>query len=587
MEEWKINQTSESNQSVTSGNYYARYSQRCVDWDIEYTPNYWIKGYDIEYTSNDWVEGCDMQTTPDFKVLNRYGSVYDAVGTSSTTNPTKGTDLLSGRHTLSFNGSQYLTCPMDWNGTATLDNLQVFIVARFGDISKPTNRYFTGGLFGNESGGGGSDRLVCIVKNDGQYHLCVGGVHQSERAGPFRHKLLIPTTHFPDEAKPTEEPRRFFVLSVHWNNKGLSGCGEKKSTVYCNGMEITKFTATDTTDGATSFALGGITLLGHSALKGDIGQFLVCGARPHPMNEEDILKTHRYLMEEWKINSSSRGIVKDPASKSWVVELMERATDRNIVWRARFKRDFLVSGMGQVLEGWTTSKHYDRVHLIDKGEVIYSTTPSTLIVYMNCIAENNTLDKVRFELYSLTKARAVATVSVRMPKGELVAFLLFYNITARRGEKIIVRVFPHTAESILDFRVQARSTRVEITEAQQWEGPELIVSKTSYPWSPPTEERTTTIELVNEIEQYQEIQILIRGHGKVETTTLYPTVLKETDSLAKTRLWELTLEDKLGLVFQGKGHKTLKITNLAPKPKPHEKEKDPYKIYSLYGVKLT
>ena len=40
-------------------------------------------------------------------------------------------------------------------------------------------------------------------------------------------------------------------------------------------------------------------------LKGDIGRFLVCGNRAHVMDEEEILITHKYLMEEWKINEKA------------------------------------------------------------------------------------------------------------------------------------------------------------------------------------------------------------------------------------------------------------------------------------------
>ena len=88
---------------------------------------------------------------------------------------------------------------------------------------------------------------------------------------------------------------------MHWNNKGSSGCGENKSSVYCNGKNIKRFTAVDIT-GATSFGLGSLGIDGVDNLKGQIGRFLVCGNRAHPMGEEEIKIVHKYLMKEWHIN---------------------------------------------------------------------------------------------------------------------------------------------------------------------------------------------------------------------------------------------------------------------------------------------
>ena len=70
-------------------------------------------------------------------MLNKYDHQYDATPSTPTVKPTKGTDPLTGRHTLSFDGAQYLTCPMNWNtiSEAANDNLQVFIVFRFTTLS--------------------------------------------------------------------------------------------------------------------------------------------------------------------------------------------------------------------------------------------------------------------------------------------------------------------------------------------------------------------------------------------------------------------------------------------------------------------
>ena len=119
--------------------YYAQYFQHAnIKWDVDYEPNFWLEGFDI-------------QQKPTFKLLNKYDSRYDAVNPNpANPNPTKGTDSKSGRHTLSFSGTQYLTCPMDWNTTESLDNLQVFIVVKFSDIR---GYPIKDGLFGDDNKG--------------------------------------------------------------------------------------------------------------------------------------------------------------------------------------------------------------------------------------------------------------------------------------------------------------------------------------------------------------------------------------------------------------------------------------------------
>ena len=84
--------------------------------DIDFEPSFWIGGYDV-------------QEKPTFNLLNKYDHKYDAISPTLAQKPTKGTDLVTERHTARFNGKQYLTCPMDWNTESpSVDNLQVFIV---------------------------------------------------------------------------------------------------------------------------------------------------------------------------------------------------------------------------------------------------------------------------------------------------------------------------------------------------------------------------------------------------------------------------------------------------------------------------
>ena len=97
--------------------YFQYFKHMLVQWDIDYKPNFWIEGYDVQQEKT-------------FKLLNKYDHKYDA--TPASTIPKKGTDLLTGRHTLCFDGTNYFTCPMDWNNKSqAADNLQVFVVFKY------------------------------------------------------------------------------------------------------------------------------------------------------------------------------------------------------------------------------------------------------------------------------------------------------------------------------------------------------------------------------------------------------------------------------------------------------------------------
>ena len=83
-----------------NSNYYAQYFQHSkTKWDIDFKPNYWIEGYDI-------------LEKPSFKVINTLDNDdqhrYDATPPSIETTPKKGTDPVTGRHTLLLNGTQYV-----------------------------------------------------------------------------------------------------------------------------------------------------------------------------------------------------------------------------------------------------------------------------------------------------------------------------------------------------------------------------------------------------------------------------------------------------------------------------------------------
>ena len=259
-----------------NASYYAQYFQYSkTEWDVDFKPNFWIDGHDIQ-----------ENTTP-FKVLNVHDHKYDAFVPSSSTNPTRGTDPVTGRYTLSLNGSQYLTCPMNWNTVGgSIDNLQVFIVVKYTKIYGSNVREC---MFGNDNGGW--DRVVGLYNNE----IIVGGTTGTHGYTVF--------SKFPDDADP-RKINKFCVLSIHWNNKGEM-CGADRSCVWCNGKHIgDHFTAADVT-GDTSFSLGSSSTtvkINNNPMTGEIGRFLVCGNRTRSMSETEIKRIHKYLMKEWKIN---------------------------------------------------------------------------------------------------------------------------------------------------------------------------------------------------------------------------------------------------------------------------------------------
>ena len=250
-----------------------RFQHSKTKWEVDFEPNFWVDGFDI-------------QKEP-FKVLNKHDHQYDAT-TSPSTKPTKGTDLVSGRHTLKFDGSQCLTCPMNWNTQGSVDTLQVFVVLKFSDIS---GSGYNDAMFGND--GGHYDRWATLY-NGSEYdnEMIVGGVRDNV--------IWLHIRNFPKDANPIQTTK-FCVFSIHWNNKGSSGCGKDNSYVYCNGKKLKTFTAGDVT-GYTSFIIGAMNSNRKYAMKGEIGRFLVCGNRDVPMNEDEIKNVHAYLMGEWKIN---------------------------------------------------------------------------------------------------------------------------------------------------------------------------------------------------------------------------------------------------------------------------------------------
>ena len=283
---------------------------------------------------------------------------------------------------------------------------------------------------------------------------------------------------------------------------------------------------------------------------------------------------------------SSSSTVYDPASKSYVIDMVEQATSLDCAFKASLEKNISVSQTGQVLADWKITKANNKVvqPSIVNGEFIIS-QPSYCATYLHCIAKNKTQEKVRFELYSRSIARIVDHVEIKLPKGELVSILLNHRI--EYFEKISVRVIGKD----LDFVVQTKGSRVEVTETNRWEAPELVVSSSNYPWPIDTQ-----LTIANDIEKYQYMHII----GVCQHDDKFISAFFSPISIRSWSNWVISVEDKLILKFAGDGHKTLKIIKpqkkkccekccgKEKKKKGGEKEEEEeYSIYCVNGVRCN
>ena len=120
---------------------------------------------------------------------------------------------------------------MNWNTTKgdDIDNLQVFVVFKYTTFKTSPQTNINDGVFGNAKDS--YDRFVGAYKND----LIVGGVRKTQSSDDGKSEPdYLAISHFPDDATPMTLGK-FSVLSIDWNNKGLSGCGTNASSVRCNG----------------------------------------------------------------------------------------------------------------------------------------------------------------------------------------------------------------------------------------------------------------------------------------------------------------------------------------------------------------
>ena len=110
-----------------------------------------------------------------------------------------------------------------------------------------------------------------------------------------------------------------------------------------------------------------------------------------------------------------------------------------------------------------------------------------------------------------------------------------------------------------------------MTESHRWEAPELFAANQNYPWP-----LKTTLTIANPIEEYQQVQITTRHGENYASTTIYPLAMKSIDYLVETRVWKVSVEDKLFLEFSGTGHKTMRIESSLG-----------YKVYRMEGVRCS
>ena len=249
--------------------------------------------------------------------------------------------------------------------------------------------------------------------------------------------------------------------------------------------------------------------------------------------------------------------ITDAATKSWVVNMIERATSMESVFTAKLNKQTAVTGTGRVLKGWKTIKQDDRVAQVVDDEFTIS-QPSSVTAYLE-ISVRTKQSNVRFEMFSNTGAVARDSATVSINAGEVMSIALHHRITS--NEKLTIRIMG----TDLNLSVAPKS-RVEVTLLRRWEPSELLVSGKPYPWGP------GTYNIGNSIEKYQTIHITGQKGLSVITKTISPVGLLRDTVRGTTKTWMFDVETSLSLTFSGKGHKTLKI----------ESEQH-FKIISMYG----
>ena len=248
------------------------------------------------------------------------------------------------------------------------------------------------------------------------------------------------------------------------------------------------------------------------------------------------------------------------ASKSFVIDMIEEATNHDCVFIGALSNDIDIVDKGGYLTDWKIIKTNDKTVSIrsQRGEFLIS-QPSRVSFYLHCTAKHKTQENVVFELYSNTYAKVVSSYKVDLPKGEVISVLGNYKVeTSGRNENLRIRVLGKD----LDFTVEKKS-RFEVTETHRWEAPERIAANIPYPWS-----KQHTPRIISNIENYQYIHITARSNYIFATATISPVEMKSVST------WIVPLNDEIEMKFSGVGHRTINIS-----------DKGDYQIINMHGVR--
>ena len=197
------------------------FEHRADLWDVDLRPNFWINGFDVELDKNRALK----------KVLNQAhpGAKYNATAPLGHVPIMGGGD---GQKTLKLDGTQYLTCPMNWNlDEASNNSLQTFVDLKHDQMSTGKDG-FHGAVFGHYNDGW--DQFVAYFTDSGKTYLVISGATHESSIIEEDNVTIGPT--FSSTADPTVLGK-FFVLSVHWNFKG-AGTGVGKSSVWVSGVRL-------------------------------------------------------------------------------------------------------------------------------------------------------------------------------------------------------------------------------------------------------------------------------------------------------------------------------------------------------------
>ena len=179
--------------------------------------------------------------------------------------------------------------------TGKKDVINVFIVYKLNSVPSSGSDWLRGGLFGHDNGG--YDKFVCFA-NPTTKELIISGNSGDFVIGRNKANHKNPIASYQTKAN-AGELNKWICLSIHWNADTTPNTDE--SSVYCNGKQLTSFTA-KTSTGDTKLTIGDIKNNTNSPFDGSIIFFSVY--KYEKMSHQEIAFYHYILCNSYNSSTS-------------------------------------------------------------------------------------------------------------------------------------------------------------------------------------------------------------------------------------------------------------------------------------------